>query len=50
MELSRPVVVHNIMVIWPWPWIFKVKFWKCCILGMWGPIDMERKEYESIGY
>ena len=21
----------NIMVIWPWPWIFKVKFWKCCI-------------------
>ena len=21
----------NIMVIWPWPWIFKVKFWKYCL-------------------
>ena len=31
------------MVIWPWPWIFKIKFWKCCISGMGGPIDMERK-------
>ena len=39
----------NIMVIWPWPWIFKVKFWKCCISGMGGPIDMERKGCESIG-
>ena len=26
---------------WPWPLIFKVKFWKCCISGMGGPIDME---------
>ena len=34
---------------WPWPWIFKVKFWKCCISGMGGPIDMERKGCESIG-
>ena len=34
---------------WHWPWIFKVKFWKCCISGMGGPIDMERKRCESIG-
>ena len=34
---------------WPWPWIFKVKFWKCCISWMEGPIDMERKRCESIG-
>ena len=34
---------------WPWPWIFKVIFWKCCISGMGGPIDMERKGFESIG-
>ena len=37
------------MVIWPWPWIFKVKFWECCISGLEGPIDMERKGCESIG-
>ena len=36
-------------LIWPWPWIFKVKFWKCCISGMEGPIDMKRKGCESIG-
>ena len=34
---------------WTWPWIFKVKFWKCCISGMGGTIDMERKGCESIG-
>ena len=33
----------------PWPWIFKVKFWKCCISGLGGPIDMERKGCELIG-
>ena len=38
------------MVIWPWPWIFKVKFGKCCISGMEEPIDMEIKGCESIGY
>ena len=32
---------------WPWPLILKVKFWKCCMSGIGGPIDMERKE--SIG-
>ena len=37
------------MVIWPWPKIFMVKFWKCSILGLGGPIDMERKGCESIG-
>ena len=34
---------------WPWPLIFKVRFWKCCISRMGGPIDMERKGCESIG-
>ena len=35
---------------WPWrPWIFEVKFWKCCISGMEGPIDMEQKRCGSIG-
>ena len=34
---------------WPSPWIFKVKLWKCCISGMGGPIDTERKGCESIG-
>ena len=33
----------------PKTWIFKVKFWKCCISGMGGPIDMEQKGCESIG-
>ena len=37
------------MVIWPWSWIFQVKFWKCCISWMEGPIDMERKGCESTG-
>ena len=32
---------------WPRPWIFKVKFWKCCISGMGGQIDMEQKGFES---
>ena len=33
---------------WPWPWIFKDKFWKSCISGMGWPIDMESKGCESI--
>ena len=37
------------MVIWPWPWIFKVRFGKCCISGMEEPIDMEQKGCELIG-
>ena len=36
----------NIIIIWPWPRIFKVKFWKC-ISGMGGPIDTWRKGSES---
>ena len=32
---------------WLWPWIFKVKYWKCCISGMGGQIDMERKGFEA---
>ena len=35
--------------VWHWPWIFKVKFWKRCISGMGGAVDMERKGCESIG-
>ena len=35
---------------WLWPWIFKVKFWKRHISEMGWPIDMERKECESIEY
>ena len=27
--------------LWPWPLIFKFKFWNCCISWMGGPIDME---------
>ena len=34
--------------LWPWPWIFKVKFWKSHISGMGWPIDMELKGCESI--
>ena len=34
---------------WPWPLIFKVKILKSRNSGMGGPINMERKGYESIG-
>ena len=33
---------------WPWPCIFKIKFWKCHISGMGWPIDMELKGWESM--
>ena len=32
---------------WPWPLIFKGKFWKSCNSGMGCPIDMELKGCES---
>ena len=35
--------------LWPWPSIFKVKFWNSRISGMGWLIDMERKGCESIG-
>ena len=35
--------------LWPWTWIFKVKFWISCIGGMGGLTDMEWKWCESIG-
>ena len=38
----------NIMVIWPWPWIFKVKLWKRRMWGIAWPIDMKWKGCESI--
>ena len=28
--------------VWPWPWIFKVKFWNSPISGIGGPIDNEQ--------
>ena len=34
--------------LWPWPWIFKVKFWKSRILWTGWLIDMEQKGCESI--
>ena len=34
---------------WPWPLIFKVKFWKRHNSRMGWPIDMEQKGCESIG-
>ena len=39
----------SIMVIWPWPWILKVRFWKCCNSGMERLIYMERTGCDSIG-
>ena len=35
--------------LWPWPWVFKVKFWKSCIPGTGWQIDIERKVCELIG-
>ena len=36
--------------LWPWPWIFKIQFWKKKhIPGKGGPIDIEWKDSESIG-
>ena len=52
---TRGILVDRVLYqlcdleLWSWPWIFKVKFWKCCISGMGGPITKERKAYESIG-
>ena len=34
---------------WPWPLVFKVKFWKGCNSGMGSTIDMEWKGCEPIG-
>ena len=47
--VTSDVGVPSTHLVWPWPWIFKVKFWKCCISGMEGTIDMEQKGCESIG-
>ena len=48
MELSRPVVVqhHGRLTL---TLDFQGQIWKCCISGMEGPIDIERKGGESIG-
>ena len=35
--------------VWPWPKIFKVRYWKSHISGIGWSIDMEWKECESIG-
>ena len=47
--IDRVVYLLCDLELWPWPWIFKVKVWKCCISGMGGPIDTEPKGCESIG-
>ena len=31
---------------WPWHWIFKVKYWNCCNLGMGGSTHLEWKGCE----
>ena len=31
---------------WPWPWIFQVKYWNCCISGMGWSTHLEWKGYE----
>ena len=53
MWVDRMIDPHCDFVLWPhpWPWplIFKVKFWKSHNSGMGFPIDMERKGCESIG-
>ena len=52
MWVDRMLDPHCDFELWPHPWtwplIFKVKFWKCCISRMGGPIEMERKGCESI--
>ena len=45
--IDRVVYLLCDLELWPWPWIFKVKVWKCCISGMGGPINMEPKGCES---
>ena len=49
MWVNRVLYLLCDLELWPWPWIFTVKFKKCCISGMGGPIDMEPKGCESIG-
>ena len=49
MWVDRVLYLLCDLELWPWPWIFTVKFKKCCISGMGGPIDMEPKGCESIG-
>ena len=46
--IDRVLYLFCDLELWPWPCIFKIKFWKCCISGMGGPIDMESKGCESI--
>ena len=53
MWVDRMLDPHCVFELWPhpWPWplIFKVKSLKSRNSGMGGPINMERKGYESIG-
>ena len=41
--IDRVAYLRCDLQLWPWPWIFKVILWKCCISGMGGPTDMEPK-------
>ena len=47
--VDRVLYLQYGLQLWPWPWIFKVEFWKYCISGMGGPIDLQRRGSESIG-
>ena len=47
-RVDRVLYLHCDLELWPWPWIFKVKFWKC-FSGMGEPIDMEPKGCKWIG-
>ena len=54
-HVTKGIWVHTMsdplseLQLWPWPWIIKVKFWSRRILRMKWPIDIERKECQSIG-
>ena len=43
----RPTVSLTFDLPWPWTWIIKVKFPKSYISATEGPLDIERKGYES---
>ena len=45
----RMCVLNLWPCLWPWPWIFKIKFWNTN-WGMGGPLDMKEKGCEVIGY
>ena len=49
MWVDRMLNPLHDLELWPWPWIFKVKFLNVLISGTGGPIDMVWKGCELIG-